>query len=121
MSFVVAASLGGVVMPSLLDQADKQIAHCARTRPEAPIVMRVVSSRKVKLGMNSMVTIMLVLAGISGLAAQASGALGRFHGAVGSIALLGLFIHSVKHLSWMFSTSKKLFTGSGQQKANWPA
>jgi hypothetical protein len=76
---------------------------------------------KIKLGMNSMVTVMMVLAGFSGFAAQATGTMDNFHGAVGSIALMGLFIHSVKHLHWMFSASKKFTASNEQQKANWPA
>ena len=76
---------------------------------------------KIKLGMNSMVTVMMVLAGFSGFATQASGAMNNFHGTVGSIALMGFFIHSVKHLRWMFSTSKKFIASNEQQKVNWPA
>lgn len=64
---------------------------------------------KIKLGMNSMVTVMMVLAVFSGVAAQASNAMDRIHNAFGFVALLGLVIHSVKHLRWMFSTSRKLF------------
>jgi len=74
---------------------------------------------KIKLGMNSMVTVMILLAAITGPVVQTSSAMGEFHKAVGSVALLGLFIHSVKHLYWMIFTTKRLIIGSGQKKANW--
>ena len=73
---------------------------------------------KIKLSMNSMVTVMILLAGFSGFVAQASSAMDSFHTAVGSVALLGLFIHSVKHLHWMISTTKRLITGSRQPKVS---
>jgi hypothetical protein len=74
---------------------------------------------KIKLGMNSMVTVMILLAGISGFAAQTSSAMDRFHDAVGSVALLGLIIHSVKHLYWMIATTKRLVNGKESRKTNW--
>jgi hypothetical protein len=77
---------------------------------------------KIKFGMLSMVTVMVLLAGISGFAAQASAASsGGLHNAVGPVALLGLLIHSIKRLPWMFSTTRRLITGNGQQKASEPA
>jgi hypothetical protein len=76
---------------------------------------------RIKFGMNSMVTLMIALAASSGFAALVSDPMDRFHGTVGSVALLGLFIHSVKHLRWMFATSRKLFSGNLQQQAGEPA
>jgi hypothetical protein len=66
---------------------------------------------RIKLFMNSMVTLAMLLAGVSGPLAHASSQASRFHSAVGSIALLGLFIHAVKHLRWMASVTKKLVPG----------
>lgn len=76
---------------------------------------------KIRLGMNSMVTVMILLASFSGFAAQASSVMDRFHDAVGSVALLGLVIHSVKHLYWMIATTRSLVSGKKSQKANWSA
>jgi hypothetical protein len=73
---------------------------------------------KIKLSMNSMVTAMILLAGFSGFGALATNSMDRFHGAVGSIALLGLFIHSVKHLPWMFAITKKFIIGNSRQKVS---
>lgn len=65
----------------------------------------------IKLFMNSMVTVFMLLAGASGHAALTSTAASRFHGLTGSLALVGLFIHSVKHLRWMASVTKKIIPG----------
>jgi hypothetical protein len=70
---------------------------------------------KIKLGMISMVTIMMVLAGLSGHEVMTSTAPGGFHSFTGSMALIGLFIHGVKHIRWMAMTSKRLIT-HGDQK-----
>jgi hypothetical protein len=66
---------------------------------------------KIKLVMNSMVILLILLAGVSGPLAHASSQASRFHSAIGSIAILGLFIHAVKHLRWMASVTKKLIPG----------
>jgi hypothetical protein len=70
---------------------------------------------RIKLVMNSMVAVTLLLAGLSGDAALGSAAAGSFHSLTGSIALLGLFIHGVKHMRWMASTGKRLTTGDRQE------
>ena len=68
---------------------------------------------RVKLFMNSMVSVMLLLSVASGHEAFASG----FHGFVGSMALIGLFIHSIKHMRWMVSMAKKLRTSNQHELA----
>jgi hypothetical protein len=63
---------------------------------------------RIKLFMNGMVTLALLLAGLSGQAALHSAAGDRFHALAGAIALLGLTVHAVKHLRWMASAAKNL-------------
>jgi len=70
---------------------------------------------KIKLSMNSMVVIMMLLAVLSGHAATICSAAAGFHSLTGSIALIGLFIHGVKHSRWMAMTAKKLITGGRQE------
>ncbi len=67
---------------------------------------------RIKLVMNSMVTIMLLLAGISGHAAIDSAAASRFHSLTGSFALIGLSIHAIKHTPWMAAVTRRLVSGS---------
>lgn len=67
-----------------------------------------------KLGMIGAVTVMMVLASFSGHEAMTSVTASNFHSFTGSVALIGLFIHSVKHMRWMAMTSKKLITQRGQ-------
>ena len=63
---------------------------------------------KIKLSMNSMVTIMLLLAGLSGHEALTSIAASNFHSFTGSMALIGLSIHGIKHIRWIYLTAKRL-------------
>jgi hypothetical protein len=72
---------------------------------------------KIKLVMKSMVIILMLLAGVSGPLAHASSQASRFHSAVGSLAILGLFIHAVKHLRWMTAATRKLIAGGRQENA----
>jgi len=72
---------------------------------------------RIKLFMNSMVVVFLLLAGLSGHAAASSMRASRFHSLTGSLALLGLFIHSVKHSRWMANVVKRLIAGR-QENAN---
>lgn len=65
---------------------------------------------KIKLSMNSMVVIMMLLASLSGHAATTSSAAAGFHSLTGSMALIGLFIHGVKHTRWMAMIVKGLIT-----------
>src|SRR5512145_1918602 len=67
-----------------------------------------------KLIMNSMVAIMLLLAGLSGLAAHLSATVSRFHDFTGVAALLGMSIHGVRHIGWMASTAKRFVNGMRQ-------
>jgi hypothetical protein len=63
---------------------------------------------KVKLVMNSLVLLSMLLAGLSGHVADVSQTAARLHMAAGTIALLELVVHTVKHARWMASVSKKL-------------
>jgi len=65
---------------------------------------------KTKLIMTGFVTIMMLLAGLSGHAALSSTAASSFHSFTGSMALIGLSIHGIKHLRWMVLTGKRLMT-----------
>jgi len=65
---------------------------------------------KIKLIMISTVTIMMLLAGLSGHAALTSTAASNFHSFIGSMTLIGLFIHGVKHMHWMISVARRLLS-----------
>lgn len=69
---------------------------------------------RMKLIMNSMVAIMLLLAGLSGPAAHLSATVSRFHDFTGITALLGMSVHGIKHIGWMASTAKRLANGQRQ-------
>jgi hypothetical protein len=75
---------------------------------------------RIKLFMNCLVMVFLLLAGMSGPTADASTTASRLHSLTGSLALLGLFIHSVKHTRWMASVVKILIAGR-QENALTPA
>jgi hypothetical protein len=62
-----------------------------------------------------MVVIMMLLAGLSGHEALTSIATRNFHSFTGSIALIGLSIHGIKHMRWMAGMAKRLIVG-GEQK-----
>ena len=66
---------------------------------------------RIKLGMITMVTGMMLLASMSGHEAMTSSAASNVHSFTGSMALIGLFIHGVKHIRWMAMVSKRLVTG----------
>lgn len=71
---------------------------------------------RIKLVMNSIVTLMVLLAGLSGHAALVSPAASHFHSLTGSLALIGLFIHGIKHMRWMALTGKRLITAPETSK-----
>ncbi len=64
----------------------------------------------IKLFMNSMVTVLMLLACLSGHEAMAPGIVSRFHSVTGSLALIGLLIHTVKHTGWMVRATIRLIT-----------
>lgn len=66
---------------------------------------------RMKLIMNSMVAIMLLLAGLSGPTAHLSAAAGNFHDVTGILALLGMSVHGIKHIGWMILTARRLTGG----------
>jgi hypothetical protein len=68
---------------------------------------------RVRLVMISMITVMLLLAGLSGHEAMTSASASGFHSFTGSMGLIGLFIHGVKRIRWMAMTAKRLITDSG--------
>ena len=65
---------------------------------------------RIKLFMYSMVTAFFILAFFTGLAADASTAAFRLHGLAGSLVVVGLTIHIIKHARWMVFAGKKLIT-----------
>lgn len=70
---------------------------------------------RIKLFMILVVTVMMLLAGLSGPGAHVSEAVAGFHSFTGSMALIGLFLHGVKHIRWMAMMSKRLITHSEQK------
>jgi len=66
---------------------------------------------RIKLGMIVMVTVMMILASFTGHEAMTSASASGFHSFTGSMALIGLFIHSVKRIHWMALTAKRFITG----------
>lgn len=68
---------------------------------------------KVRLVMISMITAMLLLAGLSGHGAMTSTSGSAVHSFTGSLALIGLFVHGIKRIRWMAMTAKRLATGNG--------
>jgi hypothetical protein len=60
---------------------------------------------KGKFMMHSLITLMLVLASISGHEA------GGFHHVAGTIALIGLSAHGIRNSRWMILTAKRLSGG----------
>lgn len=69
---------------------------------------------RIKLGMTTIVAVMMLLASLSGHEAMISAS--GFHSFTGSMALIGLFIHGVKHIRWMAMVAKRFITG-GQKSA----
>ena len=62
---------------------------------------RVKGRAAIRLAMNGAVTVLMVLACLSGDGAMESRGIDWFHAVVGSLALLGLMVHSVRHARWM--------------------
>jgi len=69
---------------------------------------------KIKLMMTSLVTIMMLLAGLSGHGALTSIAASNLHSFTGSMALIGLSIHGIKHIRWVYLTAKRLMGNQHQ-------
>ena len=66
---------------------------------------------KTKLIMQSLVVIVMLLANLSGHAVLASDTAGRLHSMTGILALLGMFIHGIRHMRWIVLTAKRLTGG----------
>ncbi len=62
---------------------------------------------RMKLIMNSLVVLAMLVANISGHAVLASGAASRLHSLTGTFALMGWFVHGVKHARWMAMTARR--------------
>ncbi|MEW6402419.1 MAG: hypothetical protein AB1649_11515 [Chloroflexota bacterium] len=80
-----------------------------------PAVLSGKAQGRVKLVMTGMVAVMMLLAGLSGHEALTFA--GRFHSFTGSMALIGLSIHGIKHIRWMAVTAKRLIANSVQGNA----
>lgn len=71
---------------------------------------------RVKLIMQSLVVVIMVLANISGHEVLASHTAGRLHSLTGTLALIGLCVHAVRHSRWMAGVAKRLIVDGGQKK-----
>ena len=63
---------------------------------------------RMKLIMQSIIIVMMLAANLSGHAVLASGVASRLHSLTGTFALLGLFVHAVRHTRWMAMTARRL-------------
>lgn len=63
---------------------------------------------RIKLIMNSLVVVTMLAANLSGHAGLASNAASRMHNAIGTFAMIGLFVHGIKHARWMVMMAKSL-------------
>jgi len=66
---------------------------------------------RIKLFMYSMVFIFALLTVLSGHSAGTSNVARRFHEMTGSLFMMGLTIHSIKHARWMVFAGKKIIAG----------
>jgi hypothetical protein len=86
----------------------------------APWFRAVVSGKakgRIKLFMYSMVFIFALLAFLSGHSADSSSVARQFHEITGSLFILGLTVHIIRHARWMVFVGKKIFAGR-QDNAN---
>src|SRR5512136_1520443 len=63
---------------------------------------------RMKLIMNSLVILTMVIANVSGHAVLASSAVSMLHSLTGAFAMIGLFVHGIKHTRWIAMTAKRL-------------
>ncbi len=70
---------------------------------------------RIKLFMYGMVSTFIMLGFISGIITNASVGIERFHETIGSLALVGLAIHSIKHVRWMILSGKKIFAARPEE------
>jgi len=87
------------------------LVHIALHFPWFRAVVSGKAKGRIKLFMYSMVSIFALLAFISGFSVDTSTAAGRFHEMTGSLFMVGLTIHSIKHARWMVFAGKKIITG----------
>lgn len=62
---------------------------------------------------NGIVTLMLLIAFLSGRAVLASSAAGGLHNVTGFIAMIGMSMHGIRHARWMIVTAKRLADRQG--------
>ncbi len=65
-----------------------------------------------KLIMNSIVIIAMLIANVSGHEILISSIASRLHNLTGGFALLGLFVHAVRHTRWMAMVAKRFISDS---------
>jgi hypothetical protein len=66
----------------------------------------------IALLMNTMVFVLMILACTSGHEAMEAPGISIFHAVVGSFAILGLFIHSIRHIRRVVKTPTRKITGT---------
>jgi hypothetical protein len=87
------------------------LVHIALHIPWFRAVVTGKAKGQIKLVMYCMVTSFFLLAFISGLFADTSIAAGRFHRLTGSLVVVGLAHHILKHARWMVFAGKKIIAG----------
>ncbi len=63
---------------------------------------------RIKLIMNSLIVVAMLIANLSGHAILATDTASRLHNLTGTFALIGLFVHAIKHARWMVMTARRL-------------
>ncbi len=63
---------------------------------------------RVKLIMSSLIVVAMLIANLSGHAILATDTASRLHSLTGIFALIGLFVHAIKHTRWMVMTARRL-------------
>jgi hypothetical protein len=74
-------------------------------------------ANRTALIMNSIIMILLLIAAISGFTSLDRTTGGGPHDAIGIIALIGLLIHAIRHISWMTRVTKKPLKKVSQSQA----
>ncbi len=75
---------------------------------------------RMKLIMNSLVVVTMLVANVSGHAMLETNAASQLHSLTGTFALIGLFVHAIKHARWMRVMAKR-FVGGTRENAIHPA
>lgn len=93
------------------------LLHIALHWPWLKAVLSGKAGGRGKLIMNGMVMIMMLLANLSGHTILESNAANGLHSLTGYLALIGMFVHGLRHAHWMAMMAKRLIVGGGQKNA----